>query len=178
MRACLPFSSSGLQVTFATLDTFTTPTSVVIVGSTNGTISTATNNGGADGFLVKLSSVGAVTYVQEFGSASDESFAHLTIDSAGDYHISGTSTGDYAATNAGGLDAILVKVTGTTGAFVWKSQFGTTGDDALVWSTMNSTAVSNVVAVGYASGMVDSQSYLANGDMIIVDLDGSTGTRV
>lgn len=178
MRACLPFSSSGLQVTFATLDTFTTPTSVVIVGSTNGTISTATNNGGADGFLVKLSSVGAVTYVQEFGTASDESFAHLTIDSAGDYHISGTSTGDYAATNAGGLDAILVKVTGTTGAFVWKSQFGTTGDDALVWSTMNSTAVSNVVAVGYASGMVDSQSYLANGDMIIVDLDGSTGTRV
>jgi hypothetical protein len=79
-----------------------------ISGYTDGDLGGA-NAGNMDAFLTKFDALGNELWSQQIGSAtSDRSYA-VDVDAAGNAYISGYTEGDLGGTNAGGLDAFLVK---------------------------------------------------------------------
>ncbi len=99
-----------------------------VVGCTRGALdSTATPAGGSDVFVMKLNASGAVQWVSQWGSSSDDCGEDIVALSGGDLLIVGYTRG------------LLPSATGSGGAFVarldaagkpsWVKQFGASGND-------------------------------------------------
>ena len=131
---------------------------------------TLTSSGGADYFVARYGSAGALQWVIGFGS-SDGAFndfgPRLAADGARVYvsgNFGGTADFDPGAgtalrTSLGGYDAFLAAYDAATGAFVWADAFGSTGLD-------------------FASSVaVDEQRvYLGGAFEDTIDLDPGSGT--
>jgi hypothetical protein len=136
---------------------------VIVAGTFFGTVDFGTGpltaaGGGTDQdvFVAKYSSTGTPLWAKRFGtSAAFEYVYGVAVDPAGDVLLTGAfagslSYGGPSLTSAGGYDASLVKLAGTTGAHVWSKRFGGTGDD-----------YGNAVAVG-ATGTIALAGYFRN----------------
>jgi hypothetical protein len=135
---------------------------VYVAGTFEGTVDfgsgPVTSSGLRDIFLLKLTSAGQVVRVQRFGGSGDEVAYGLSTDGAGDVVLSGkfqgaVSFGGTALTSAGGDDAFLVKLSGTTGDQIWAKRFGSTGQD--IATGVATDAGGNIVISGYFAGAVD-----------------------
>ncbi|UQB70466.1 DUF11 domain-containing protein [Epilithonimonas zeae] len=120
--------------------------------SNNGSVS-ATNHGGSDVWLVKLTSAGSKSWDTLLGGSGEEKItnSNLTIDTDGGYVICSSSTssnsGNVTDTNHGAQDAWVFK-TNSSGVIQWQKLIGGTADDQLF--SIYNTANNNYILAGYS----------------------------
>jgi hypothetical protein len=103
--------------------------------------------GGKDAFIAEFSKAGALQFLTYLGGAGDETCNALTVDSAGNIYVIGSTTnssamgasnlmgtvGAFQTANAGGSDFFVAKInpaaTTMSGRLVWLTLLGGTGDD-------------------------------------------------
>ena len=81
---------------------------VYITGYTEGAL-VGTSAGTIDAFLVKYNSVGTSLWTKQLGTTANDITSAIAIDSNNNVYISGYTTGSLVGTNAGSIDAFLVK---------------------------------------------------------------------
>ncbi|HEY1039258.1 MAG TPA: T9SS type A sorting domain-containing protein [Bacteroidia bacterium] len=97
--------------------------------STDGDVTS--NNGGADGWFVKLDNTGSIEWQKSIGGTGNESLLAVRQTADGGYIAAGSTwsnDGDVSG-NHGGQDAWLVKMS-DTGTIQWQQCFGGTNDDS------------------------------------------------
>jgi len=82
---------------------------VYISGCTKGGLA-ASNAGGWDVWVAKYDSDGNQQWIEQLGSSEDEFSWGVAVDSSGNIYATGHSKGDLAASNAGGFDAWVTKL--------------------------------------------------------------------
>jgi hypothetical protein len=160
-------SATGLQeVQAVTVDALG---DVYATGWFNGTVTfgggtsvaTLTSHGGADGFVLKLTSGGSMVWVRQLGGASDDGGVAVAADNAGNVYSLGifTGTGDYdpgpgtaTLTNNGGYDIYLSKLS-PAGAYLFADKFGGSGAEFANGVAVDSSG--NIVIDGTFSNTVD-----------------------
>jgi len=113
---------------------------VYVTGFTNGgfpTLNAAQNTfgGSSDAFVSKLGPTGALVYSTYLGGTGGERGNGIAVDSTGAAYVTGFTTGPFPMLNAqqntyggGNIDAFIAKL-GPTGALVYSTYLGGTGDD-------------------------------------------------
>lgn len=121
--------------------------------SNNGSVS-ATNHGGSDVWLVKLTSAGSKSWDTLLGGSGEEKITNsntLIVDMDGGYVICSSSTssnsGNVTDTNHGAQDAWVFK-TNSSGVIQWQKLIGGTADDQLF--SIYNTANNNYILAGYS----------------------------
>ncbi|REG28069.1 beta-propeller repeat-containing protein [Archangium gephyra] len=107
---------------------------IYVTGLTHGTLpgSSQTNLGDADMFLAKYDASGNRQWLKQFGTSDVDVAQGVTTTrsatGAVDVYVSGYTLGSFAATRAGGYDAVVARYSaeGTAG---WKVQRGSAGND-------------------------------------------------
>ena len=84
---------------------------VYISGFTEGNLGGA-SAGGTDAFFTKFDSDGTEIWAQQIGTDADDWSMAVSVDGEGNIFISGHTRGSLGGTNAGSLDAFLIKFTG------------------------------------------------------------------
>lgn len=107
---------------------------VVIAGRTAENLTAAAVIDSEDTFVTKYSSTGVELFTHQVQSAAVDGGLAVTFDAAGDIIVAGHISGqiDATATNQGGRDAFIRKLSGTDGTVVFSHQYGTTGTDEAV----------------------------------------------
>ncbi|GAH42330.1 unnamed protein product, partial [marine sediment metagenome] len=119
-----------------------------IGGITQGSLG-GTSAGGVDNFLFKYDSDGNVLWSRQPGSTSSEYYGSVAVDSSGNAYLSGWTSGDLAADNAGGWDVFLVKYN-SDGNVLWSRQTGSAGHDYVYAATVD--ALGNAYICGSTKG--------------------------
>jgi hypothetical protein len=160
---------------------------VAVVGRMSGSVDfgggALTSAGGFDAFVAKYAGTdGHYLWARRSGGTGNDYLDAVAVNGAGDVLVAGnfpgTATfGGGTLTSAGGTDGVVVKYAGSTGAFVWQRQFGSTGDDAANGVTVDGSG--NVGMTGSFTGTVD----FGNGPLVAAGgMDGVavkyTGTGV
>jgi len=137
-------------------------------GSTSFTL-----RGAIDGLVLKLDSTGTPVFLTGIGGSNNEQINGIAVDSSSSaVYAVGVTTGSsvtvqstvYTFTNAGGTDAMVVKLSTSTGAPTWVNFFGGTGSD---YPTAVACSSSSVVVVGYyTSSMTVGGTTLTNSGSI------------
>jgi hypothetical protein len=154
----------------------TTDGGYIVAGSSTSTDGDVTGNlGGNDYWVIKLSSLGAITWQKSLGgSGNDEAHSiQQTTDSG--YIVAGSSTstdGDVTG-NLGGNDYWIVKLN-SIGSIEWQKSLGGTGDD-YAHSIRQTTDGGYVIVGGSNSTDGDITGNLGFNDYWVVKLD-SIGT--
>lgn len=73
---------------------------------------------------------------KELGSDKEEYSLNHVVDKAGNIYVSGKTTGDYEGKNLGLNDGFIVKLD-PDGNLLWKKQFGSEGDEDILWSAID-----------------------------------------
>ena len=107
------------------------------------------------------------------GSTGSDIAYSVAIDSNNNVYITGYTYGSLYGTNAGNVDAFLVKYD-STGIKVWTRQLGTTGEDIAYRVAIDSN--NNVYITGYTQGSLHG-SNAGSFDAFLAKYD-STGTKV
>lgn len=148
--------------------------SIYAAGLTEGAFPTQTSAGGSDVFVVKLRPDGSQEWLRQFGTdqkertdavPEDRSVA-LTLDSAGDLYIVGSTQGTFAGETSAGLGDAFITRMDASGKQAWLHQFGSVSHDALLAVTPNPAG--GVYAVGWAKGPVGNQIQLGGQDALLV----------
>jgi len=90
---------------------------------------------GEDTFVAKYNSSGQELWYTELAGTGESYARGIALDSLGNPYIVGQTTGILVSgttspnTNAGGVDAFVAKLSGSTGATQWVNQFGTSQSD-------------------------------------------------
>ena len=100
---------------------------VYIAGSTQGSLA-APNAGSGDGFVAKYNASGTLLWTKQFGTSAGDSMAAVSVDSAGNIYVAGSTQGNLGAPNAGGADAFVLKLS-SSGTLLWSRQLGTANND-------------------------------------------------
>ncbi len=121
------------------------------------------NSGNLDIGVAKLSSAGNYVWAKTMGGfGEDRAFFGITLDAAGDVYTTGSfeSTVDFNPdagvaniTSAGGSDAFVLKLNGTTGAYGWAKSLGGTGGEVAYGIALDAT--NNVYTCGSFTGTAD-----------------------
>jgi hypothetical protein len=123
--------------------------------------STLTSYGGADAFILKLSTSGTFQWVRRMGGTSDEGVIAIAADPSGNVLSMGmfVGTGDFDPnagvkqfTSSGSYDLFVTKLTGA-GNTVFVTKFGASGTE--FGNVISADASGNVIASGSFSGTVD-----------------------
>lgn len=140
-----------------------------VTGTTKGDLD-GTNFGGTDIFLRKFDSLGDVAWTAQIGSTADD-YSRTLASQGGDVFIVGTSNGDFdGGTNAGYLDAILVKY-GGDGTEAWSQQIGTADYDYA--NGVSADSDGNVYIAGYSNSNFDGHTSVGGADIVLVKYDGA-----
>jgi hypothetical protein len=154
------FGASGNDVGMA-LDTDAAG-SVYVAGTFEGAVDfgggSLTSAGMRDIFVAKYSATGQHVWSKRFGSSGDDLVNGLAIDGAGDVALSGKFQGSVnfgggSLASAGGDDAFLVKLAGSSGGHSWSKRFGSTSQDIATGVAADGSG--NFVVSGQFSGAVD-----------------------
>lgn len=110
-----------------------------------------TRHGGADNFVLKLTSLGAYIWAKNFGSDEADYVKGIAVDSKGDavvagYSYAGIDFGNGVVSSAGGADLFLVKFAGTNGIYIWTRVGGSSGPDTAEGVAVDSNG--NVLVTG------------------------------
>jgi hypothetical protein len=135
---------------------------VIVAGTFEGSVDfgggALTSAGMRDIFVAKYSATGAHLWSKRFGSSGDDVVYGLAVDSLGDVALSGkfqgsVSFGSATLVSAGGDDAFVTKLSGSTGIPSWSKRFGSTSQDIAMGVAVDGSR--NVVITGQFSGTVD-----------------------
>ena len=167
---------------------------VVIAGQTDENLTTSSVIDSTDSFVTKYSAEGEELFTRQVQAAATDGALGVTIDSNDDIYVSGYVGGviDANATNAGGNDAYIQKISGTDGTVAYTHQFGTSGADKanavaiaddgnlLVVSQENGNAVLHKFDITDPTNELYSVNLGALGDGAVTDVktDGSGGIYV
>lgn len=124
---------------------------VYLVGRTAGSLG-GPNAGGLDGFIAKYDGNGSPIWTKQFGTAADDFASSLWTDGLGNAYITGRTTGNLAAPNAGSSDVFVTKFD-PNGNQSWTRQFGTSTLDESFGVTGD--ALGNIFVVGDTEGSLD-----------------------
>lgn len=91
---------------------------------------------GDDIWIAKYDRNGNLLWQEEWGTSNTDSAEGITVDSAGNVYLTGSTAGDLNGTNAGGDDAWLAKYD-THGNRLWMEQLGSNGKDLSVDVTLD-----------------------------------------
>jgi hypothetical protein len=117
---------------------------VYITGETNGSLG-GTNAGNQDTWLAKYNTRGNLLWIQQFGTANNDSSTDIAVDSADNIYITGVID-QFFIDNPRDTDAWLAKYD-TSGNRQWLQQLNTPGDDA--YTAVATDSASNVYITGY-----------------------------
>ena len=106
------------------------------------------NAGLYDSWLVKIDNDGQLEWVEQFGTPDYDFLWDLDTDSEGNVYATGWTLGDLGGENAGSYDAWVAKYD-SDGKQVWIEQFGTSGDDASFFGSIEVDLNDNIFLIGY-----------------------------
>ncbi|MDD5272447.1 MAG: SBBP repeat-containing protein, partial [Methylovulum sp.] len=129
------FPTSSTKLTYVHALAADSAGNVYLTGITRGNL-VGENQGSDDVFLRKYGPDGTALWTRQFGTASSDYGNDLTVDSAGNIYVAGSSMGSLNSTNRGSYDAFVRKYT-TSGELVRGRQFGSSDFD-----------IANAVSVG------------------------------
>jgi hypothetical protein len=116
---------------------------IISVGSTNGFISPASNNGGYDCFMQKFDASGTTIWTKLIGTSENDFCEGVEVDGDDNLYVVGTSWGDLGGDiNSGNSDAFIAKFD-KDGNQIWIELLGCDGFDFF-----------NGLSVNVATGMV------------------------
>ncbi|MGD9125784.1 MAG: SBBP repeat-containing protein [Planctomycetia bacterium] len=121
---------------------------IYVTGKTAGNLSN-NNAGGADAFVRKYNENGQLLWARQWGTTGEDEGTDIAIDASGNIYLLGTTEGEMAGPNAGGLD-VFVRKYDSTGDLAWTKQFGTVGDDT--GRRLMVDNLGNIYFTGYTSG--------------------------
>lgn len=108
---------------------------VIIAGATNSALSTSdvVEGGGTDAFVTKVSKRGDEVFRYQLDTFGTTAAYALAVDSNDDIYVGGSTSSAISASSgfAGGNDALILKLNGTTGALTDSNVFGTSGNDTI-----------------------------------------------
>lgn len=155
----------------------------------NGGTYNMTSNGTADGYIVKLTSGGALTWAKQIGGTGYDVAYSIESDAAGNPHVAGgfwntvdfdPNGGTYNLTSAGQGDVWVLKLT-SAGVFDWAGQLGGTSDELA--SALAVDGSGNVLTTGRFEGTADfdpgagtvNRTSAGGRDIFVSKLDASGG---
>jgi hypothetical protein len=146
-----------------------------------------TSAGGADAYVLRLTSAGNFVSVYQVGGAFDEDPWAIALDDNDNVYLSGyfQGTADFESgagtqnlTSAGGNDLFILRIN-SNNTFGWAKQIGAGGNDLGIAACVDNDG--NILVGGYFAGTVDfdpgagtnSKTSLGSGDLLLVKLDPS-----
>lgn len=145
-----------------------------IAGYTYGGLDGNSNIGGVDLVLVKYDNKGVRQWTLQTGTAANEWFVDIAIDSSDNIYVTGFTDGDMGEnSNAGVRDIFLAKYS-STGVVQWVSQVGTTSGDEGHDVAVDSSG--NIYVSGFSTGMLDGNTHIGGHDAVLIKFD-STGVK-
>lgn len=135
----------------------------IIVGSTQNTGTGCSTN---DIFLMKITSLGAVSWTRTYGGAGTEEGLDVQVFSNGDYIVAGSIT----STGGGGTDAYLLR-TNSAGTPIWGQSYGSTGEE--VFRSVEIAANGELIVSGS-----NSSSAVGGVDILLARINATTGVPV
>jgi hypothetical protein len=145
---------------------------VYIAGSTTGILSDH-NFGSTDAFVTKLDSSGNVIWTKQFGTNGNDNIIRMVSDTSGNIYATGSTSGNLGVHQYGNDDVMVVKLD-STGAIIWKKQFGTSGKDVGNAIYVND---SGYIFVAGETNALFGDSLLGKTDGFVLKLD-NTGNKV
>jgi len=119
-----------------------------ITGRTYGSLGGA-NAGDEDTFLVKYDSLGNLLWSRQIGTSGGDGGLSLALDASGNVYITGYTDGSLGGSNAGDMDAFLVKYD-SLGNLLWSRQIGTLSTDTSYSVAVDASG--NAYVSGYTDG--------------------------
>lgn len=104
---------------------------------------------------VEALSQSTLVWGRQFGSDMEEYVMNQVIDSGGNIYIAGKTMGSMAAQNMGKNDGFITKLD-SAGNTLWIKQFGSTGDEDILWSAIDNTGC--VYITGSTTGILDNKN--------------------
>lgn len=146
-----------------------------------------TSAGGADAYVLRLTSAGNFVSVYQVGGASDDDPWAIALDDNDNVYLSGyfQGTADFESgagtqnlTSAGGNDLFVVRIN-SNNTFGWVKQIGAGGNELGIAACVDNDG--NILVGGYFAGTVDldpgagtnNKTSLGSGDILLVKLDPS-----
>ncbi len=125
---------------------------VIIAGYTPDNLTPAAVIDSVDSFVAKYSSTGENLWTHQVNAVAPDRASSLTTDAAGNVYFGGYVSGNInaSATNAGGADAYVVKLDGSSGSEQSSTQYGTAGSDRS--SGLAVASDGNILTVGTENG--------------------------
>ena len=133
-----------------------------VAGTFHGTVKVGTTSlasaGGADAFLAKYTPTGTVAWARRMGGTLDDTVTALAVDGNGDVITVGRFQGttNFGGTNlvsSGGIDIVVAKYSGSTGAHLWSKRFGDASDQSAEAVAVDPSG--NVLLTGFFAGTVN-----------------------
>ncbi|MCJ9428087.1 SBBP repeat-containing protein [Kordiimonas marina] len=125
---------------------------VIVTGQTDSALSTSDVIAGKDAFVTKYTKTGDEVFRYQLDTAGESAGTSVTVDSNNDIYVGGYTKSGISATSgfSGGQDAMILKVSGTTGKLIDSNVFGTAGNDVIKGIQVDSN--NNLVVAAEQSG--------------------------
>lgn len=142
------------------------------VGQTSGTSFLGeVGDGSSQAYIYKQTSSGSVPWARLLGTSGSEQAYDVAVAPNGNAALTGFTTGDLAATNAGAND-VYVALYDTNGNPQWTKQIGSTGIDNAYGVAMDPS--DNVYVTGDAGESIDGQTFSGGfSDAFVAKFDSS-----
>ena len=126
---------------------------VIVTGQTNSDLSGTDAITSTDAFVTKFNSGGDEMFTYQLDTIGTTNIHDVTVDANGDIFMAGYTTAAISSTSgySGGSDAMVLKVSGTTGALLDSTVFGTAGNDKIGGITFSSDG--NVLVAAEQDGV-------------------------
>lgn len=150
--------------------------SVVVVGTTRGTLPGQMNAGFADAWVRKFDALGNELWTRQFGVYGNDSANAVAVDAAGNIVVTGVVDGAFPGFTAGGGDDLYVRKYDSAGNVVWTRQYSSTFVADEAGNAIAFDPAGNVYVAGATQNNLGGPP-LGGIDAFIMKLD-SAGTRL
>lgn len=150
--------------------------SVVVVGTTRGTLPGQMNAGFTDAWVRKFDALGNELWTRQFGVYGNDSANAVAVDAAGNIVVTGVVDGAFPGFTAGGGDDLYVRKYDSAGNVVWTRQYSSTFVADEAGNAIAFDPAGNVYVAGATQNNLGGPP-LGGIDAFIMKLD-SAGTRL
>ena len=150
---------------------------LLVTGSATSAIASEPLLGLSDIIVVKVRGTdGTTVWSRQLGTSDEDLARAVTVDSTDAVYLTGFTSGTLAQnTNAGGVDVVIAKLNGETGATTWLKQFGSAGMD--FGTAIKTDTAANVFVTGHSSDALDGQSNKGLDDIFLARIAAATGEK-
>lgn len=149
---------------------------VVVVGTTRGTLPGQTSAGFADAYVRKYDALGNELWTRQFGVNGNDSANAVAVDAAGNIAVTGVVDGAFPGATAGGGDDLYVRKYDSVGNVLWTRQFSSTFVADEAGNAVAFDTAGNVFVAGATEHNLGGTN-LGGIDAFIIKLDAA-GTRL